>query len=293
MHLPSADESMPARDSVDSTEVTSGLTPSAIGTYQRDGILFPVAALSLSRAERLRESLEALEAQLSKTPAPMRWTNLCFGWAYDIAMDPVVLDRVEALLGPEIIVMGSNVFCKHPGHHAYVGWHQDSVNDGEDAAPAVSAWIAATDSTRANGCMRVIPGTHRERLEHRNVPDPANLLRGGRILADPVDERKAVDVELRAGEMSLHHDLIVHGSQPNCGGGKRIGFVIRYTTPAARSRGFPVVRARGSAACPQLELAGRPPDATPEAAFTSYLAFAEAREREIARKSPAAGSRGG
>jgi hypothetical protein len=60
--------------------------------------------------------------------------------------------------------------------------------------------------------------------------------------------------------MSLHHDRTVHGSRPNCGDGKRIGFVVRYITPAARSRDFPVVRARGCAACPQLELAGRPPE---------------------------------
>jgi hypothetical protein len=87
----------------------------------------------------------------------------------------------------------------------------------------------------------------------------------------------------------LHHDLIVHGSRPNRGDGKRIGFVVRYTTPAAHSRGFPVVRARGGAACPQLELAGRPPDAAPEAAFASYLGFTAAMEREIARKAATAG----
>jgi hypothetical protein len=115
------------------------------------------------------------------------------------------------------------------------------------------------------------------------------LLRAGRVLADPIDEGRAVDVELRAGEMSLHHDLIVHGSRPNRGDGKRIGFVVRYTTPVAHSRGFPVVRARGGAACPQLELAGRPPDAAPEAAFASYLGFTAAMEREIARKAATAG----
>jgi hypothetical protein len=267
------------------------LAESAVRTYQRDGIVFPVAALPAARVLRLRESLEALEARLGEMPAPMRWTNLCFTWAYDVTMDPVVLDSVEALLGPEIITMGSIVISKHPGHDAYVGWHQDSVNGGEDAAPAVSAWIAVTDSTGANGCMRVIPATQRRLLAHCEVPDPANLLRAGRVLADPIDEEQAVDVELRAGEMSLHHDLIVHGSRRNCSDGKRIGFVVRYTTPAARSRGFPVVRARGSAACPQLELAGRPPDTAPDAAFASYLGFTAAMEREIARKAATAGHR--
>jgi hypothetical protein len=261
-----------------------GLSASAVSTYHRDGILFPLAALPPARVLQLRESLEAVEAGLGDRPTPMRWTNLCFSWAYDVAMDPTVLDSVEALLGPEIIVMGSIVLSKHPGHDAYVGWHQDSMNDGEDAAPAVSAWIAVTDSTPANGCMRIIPATQRKMLAHCEVPDPANLLRAGRVLAEPVNEEQAVDVELRAGEMSLHHDLIVHGSRPNCGVGKRIGFVVRYTTPAARSRGFPVVRARGNAACPHLELAGRPPDAEPDTALASYIGFIAAMERGIARR---------
>jgi hypothetical protein len=259
-----------------------GLSASAVSTYHRDGIVFPLAALPPARVLQLRESLEAVEAGLGDRPTPMRWTNLCFSWAYDVAMDPAVLDSVEALLGPEIIVMGSIVLSKHPGQDAYVGWHQDSMNDGDDAAPAVSAWIAVTDSTPANGCMRIIPATQRKMLAHCEVPDPANLLRAGRVLAEPVNEEQAVDVELRAGEMSLHHDLIVHGSRPNCGDGKRIGFVVRYTTPAARSRGFPVVRARGSAACPHLELAGRPPDAGPDAALASYIGFTAAMERGMA-----------
>jgi non-heme Fe2+,alpha-ketoglutarate-dependent halogenase len=263
--------------------VQHGLSAAAVNAYHRDGIVFPVPALPAARVRQLRQSLEAVEAGFGDRPAPMRWTNLCFSWAYDVAMDPMVLDCVEAVLGPEIIVMGSIVLSKQPGHGAYVGWHQDSMNDGDDAAPAVSAWIAATDSTAANGCMRVIPGTQRRMLAHCEVPDPANLLRAGRVLAEPVDEAQAVDVELRAGEMSLHHDLIVHGSRPNCGDGKRIGFVVRYTTPAAPSRGFPVLRARGNAACPQLELVGRPPDAAPDAAFASYVDFIAAMERRPVR----------
>jgi hypothetical protein len=267
-----------------------GLSTSAIDAYHRDGIVFPVVVLPPARVRQLREALEAVEARFGPGPVPMRWTNLCFSWAYDITIEPAVLDSVEALLGPEIIVMGSIVLSKHPRHDAYVGWHQDSVTGTGEPAPAVSAWIAVTDSTPANGCMRVIPATHHTLMAHHEVADPANLLRAGRVLAEPVDEGKAVDVALRAGEMSLHHDRIVHGSRPNCGDGSRIGFVVRYTTPAARSRDFPVVRARGCAACPQLELAGRPPEAEPDAAFASYLGFTAAMERAIARRNGRAGT---
>jgi non-haem Fe2+, alpha-ketoglutarate-dependent halogenase len=91
-------------------------------------------------------------------------------------------------------------------------------------------------------------------------------------------------VVLRAGEMSLHHDRIVHGSRPNCGDDKRIGFVARYTTPAARSCGFPVVRARGAANCSHLALAERPRDSEPSEALAAYLRFRADMEREHERR---------
>ena len=260
------------------------LSSSVTDAYHRDGIVFPFAVLPAARVSKLRSAYEALEASLTRNPIPMRWTHLCFAWAYDLAMESSVLDAVEALLGPEIIVMGTIILCKHPGHGAYVGWHQDRVYSGTQAAPAVSAWIALADSTRANGCMRVIPATHNELLEHCEIKDADNLLRAGRVLAQEVNEERAVDVELRAGEMSLHHDRIVHGSGPNRGGDKRIGFVVRYTTPAAQSRGFPVVRARGTANCSHLEVAGRPPDIEPGEALASYLQFADVMERAIEQR---------
>jgi non-haem Fe2+, alpha-ketoglutarate-dependent halogenase len=260
-----------------------GLSTSAIDAYHRDGIVFPVVALPPARVRQLREALEAVEARFGPGPVPMRWTNLCFSWAYDITIESAVLDSVEALLGPEIIVMGSIVLSKHPGQDAYVGWHQDSMTGTEEPAPAVSAWIAVTDSTPANGCMRVIPGTHRRILAHHDVRDPDNLIRGRR-LAEPVDEARAVDVMLRAGEMSLHDDGIVHGSRANRGDDKRIGFVVRYATPAMDDRGFPVVRARGTARCPHLSLAGRPRECGRAEAFSSYLAFRAAQELERQRR---------
>jgi non-haem Fe2+, alpha-ketoglutarate-dependent halogenase len=258
-----------------------GLAASEVEAYHRDGILFPIAVFSSGRVFELRRTFEALETGLNGSLMPMRWTNLCFPWAYDLSMDPHVLDSVEALLGADIVVVGTMILCKHPGHGAYVGWHQDGVYSGKETVPAVSAWIALADSTRANGCMRVIPATHDKLLEHRDMHDPANLLRGGRVVTQEVNEDEAVDVELRAGEMSLHHDRIVHGSGPNCGDDKRIGFVVRYTTPAALSRGFPVVRARGTADCRHLDLARRPPDSEPAEALASYVRFSEEMERAL------------
>jgi Phytanoyl-CoA dioxygenase (PhyH) len=256
-----------------------GLSRSQVEAYRRDGIVFPIAVLSQARAAALRRAYEALEAGLGGRPEAIRWTNLCLPWAHDLTLEPSVLDSVEKLLGPQIIVMGSIILCKHPGHDEFVPWHQDRAYAGPDEGPSVSAWVALADSTVANGCMRVIPGSHGELLAHHDVPDPRNLLRAGRSVAAVVDEGQAVDVVLRAGEMSLHHDRIVHGSQPNCGEDKRIGFVIRYTTPATRGRGFPMVRARGMADCSHLEIVGRPPDLAPGESLGHYLRYREAMER--------------
>src|ERR1700730_1741323 len=152
-----------------------GLTASQIQAYHRDGITFPIAVLPPSRASALRSIFEDLETSLGGPPRALRWTNLCFPWAYDLTMEPSVLDAVEALLGADIIVIGTIILCKHPGYDVHVAWHQDKAYGTTDAEPSLSAWIALADSTTTNGCMRVIPGTHRTMLAHHDVLDPSNL----------------------------------------------------------------------------------------------------------------------
>jgi ectoine hydroxylase-related dioxygenase (phytanoyl-CoA dioxygenase family) len=261
--------------------VRCGLSPSEIEAYERDGLIFPIAVLPAARVTASRRAFEDLDESLGVTDEPMRWTNLCFPWAYDLTMEPRVLDSVETLLGPDIVVIGAMILSKRPGRGGYVSWHQDGAYTPEDDAPTVSAWIALADSTPASGCMRFIPGTHRELLPHRDEADPSNLLRtkllqAGRTVAQPVHEDQAVDVVLRAGQMSLHHNRVLHGSRPNCGDDKRIGFIVRYTTPAMRDRGFPMVRASGRADCSHFALAQRPPERDPGAAFAGYLDFCQA-----------------
>jgi hypothetical protein len=266
-----------------------GLSPSLIQAYHRDGIAFPIAVLPPARVAALRRSFEELEASLGEPPRALRWTNLWFPWAHELTMEPTVLDAVEAVLGVDIIVMGTIILCKHPGDGAHVAWHQDKAYGMAEEAPTVSAWTALADSTPANGCMRVIPGTHHTMLAHHDVPDRSNLTRTEHTLAAPIDETRAINVVLRAGEMSLHHDLIVHGSRPNDGNDKRIGFVVRYATPAFRGRGFPVMRARGSAGCPHLALAEPPQPGEPDAAVAAYLHWCASMER---RRRHAAAARG-
>ena len=162
-------------------------------------------------------------------------TQAYFRWAYDLATHPRVLDAVEDVLGPDILVWTVSIFPKYPRDPGYISWHQDGTYWGLDSTRVTTAWIALTDSTVDNGCMRVVPGSHRRPiLPHRDTYAADNRLSRGQEIEVEVDERDAVDVVLRAGEMSLHHVNIIHGSNPNPSDGSRIGFAPRFTTPETR-----------------------------------------------------------
>lgn len=225
--------------------------------YQRDGIVFPIPVLSAAEVAEFREALEAVAGE---QPKRLENLHLQFPWAYRLASHEAVLDAVESIIGPEILVNGNLVFYKPPRDAGYASWHQDSVYSGWHLTPSVSAWIALTPSERANGCMRVIPGTHQQGLlEHENIQDPNLLNKRGERLCMDVDESQAADVVLRPGEMSLHHPNIIHGSNANTSDGPRIGFIVRFVTNLSTNRERPVMRVRGSADCSHLQVVQPPP----------------------------------
>jgi hypothetical protein len=207
------------------------LTEHQLGEYQQRGFLFPLPVLSESETIMLRRSLEDLEAREGgRLPAHLnRKPHLLLTWLNELIRDPRILDPVEDIIGPHILCWGSGFFIKNARDPARVTWHQDSTYWGLSKPDVVTAWVAFTASTHANGCMRVVPGTHTlQQLPHRDTFAPDNLLSRGQEIAVEVDESKAVDVELTPGQMSLHHVLLVHGSDPNCSDLRRIGFAIRY-----------------------------------------------------------------
>lgn len=249
--------------------------------YERDGIIFPLAILTSNEAASFRAALESVAANCGASP-PRRFDglHLFFDWAYRLVTHDALLDAVEKILGPDILVDGTLVFYKPPRDASYVSWHQDSVYSGWHLTPSTSAWIALTDSHRANGCMRVIPGSHRDGLlEHDTVQDDPHLLnrRGERIRMD-VDESRAVDVVLRAGEMSLHQSNIIHGSQPNSSAEPRIGFIVRFVTDRVAPRDRPLLRVRGKADCRHLQLAA-PPTADRQAALRAWRDFSDHKHK--------------
>jgi len=206
------------------------LTEEAVRQYHEQGYYAPVRALGTAEAGELRRELEAFEASAGQMQGVVRHKpHLLFTWLNDLISHPCILDAVEDIVGPDILCWGSSFFIKEARNPGYVSWHQDSTYWGLDPADVVTAWVAFSDSTAANGAMQVIPRTHTlDQVPHRDTFAADNLLSRGQEILVEVDEHQAVVLELAAGEMSLHHVRLIHGSDPNPSEQRRIGFAIRY-----------------------------------------------------------------
>lgn len=215
------------------------LTDAEVAAFHRDGQVTAARRLPDDLLAELTAAIDGLIADnpdvrpeaLSGAHVPRNGDTGVRGRAELLACasHPVLLDMVSRVLGPDLIVWGSHVFAKPAGDGMAVPWHQDGqywfhVRPLE----TVTAWIAIDPSTRANGCLRVIPGSHRAgALEHGISPDPDLAL--NRALGDAdVDDSLARDVELMPGQVSLHHHLLVHGSNANTSGTRRCGYTVRY-----------------------------------------------------------------
>ena len=211
--------------------MTKLLSQAAVEAYRRDGYYSPVRVMSAADAQGFRAALEAHEA---KSGQPLQGnmrhkTHLLFTWADALVHHPKVLDAVEDAIGPDILCWTTNFFIKEANSPGFVSWHQDSTYWGLDPDEVITAWIAFTEVHEANGYMQVIPGSHKiDQLPHVDTFHKDNLLSRGQEIAVEVDVSKAVGLAMHAGEMSLHHIKLVHGSAANRTGDRRIGLAIRY-----------------------------------------------------------------
>jgi len=206
------------------------LSDAQVSAFRRDGFLFPIRVMPSDDAEMLRTELEAAErAQGGAFKGSLRHKpHLIFTWLDQTIRHPAILDAVEDILGPNLLVWASSFFIKEAHDPSYVSWHQDSTYWGLSEPDVVTAWVALSESSIESGAMRVIPGTHKEQVAHSDTFAENNLLTRGQEIAVEVDEDQAVDVVLHPGEMSLHHVRLFHGSPPNQSDDRRIGFAIRY-----------------------------------------------------------------
>lgn len=225
------------------------LTPKQIASYQRDGLLFPIAALTAAEIAHFCSCHDRLDRRLGGRPNAKQKgdCHLHLKWVCDLATHPRVLDAVEDIIGPDILIHSSTIFTKYAQDERFVSWHQDSYYWGLSEARLVSAWIALTESTISNGCLRVLPRTHTRRFEHLEKPQAQNILDKGLTVSNELDLSSAIDIELQAGQMSFHHANSIHGSNPNTSKGPRIGVAVRYVSTAVKQEKIhiPVILARG------------------------------------------------
>ena len=221
------------------------LNKGQILAYRRDGYLCPVDILTPEEAAENRTALEDLERDFAGVlPRPVgdylrASAYLASEVPLRVARDPRVLECVESILGPDILLWSCEYFIKEPHTEKIVSWHQDLTYWGMDGTDhEVTAWIALSPATAASGCMKFVPGSHTQAIvPHADTFAGDNLLSRGQEIAVEVDESQAVAAELAPGQMSLHHGRLFHASGPNKTGDRRIGLVLRYIRPDTPSIG--------------------------------------------------------
>ncbi|MDC0033112.1 phytanoyl-CoA dioxygenase family protein [Alphaproteobacteria bacterium] len=217
------------------------LSQEQINQFHRDGYLFPVPILTASEAGACRQRLEQLEQMGSGRFSGTHRTKfyLRYSWAYELATNPAMLDAVEDLIGPDILLYHNTTWLKHAGDEAYVTWHQDNIYIGIEPCQLLTFWIALTPSKEENGCMQVLPGTHHEGVQPLGTPDLSekSMLPSGMQTAYDVSQTEPVSMPLEAGEASVHHAEIIHGSLPNIANQRRMGITFMYMPAHMQQRG--------------------------------------------------------
>ena len=151
---------------------------------------------------------------------------------------PAILDSVEALIGPDILIFHTTVWFKEARSAKSVPWHQDGTYFGLDPFEHVTAWVALTPSTEEMGCVVMLPRSHRQgQLAHADKPDPNLMLSRGQTVAIDIDDSEAVSLIMAPGDVSFHHTLAVHRSGPNTSNEPRIGIGISYIPTHVRHVG--------------------------------------------------------
>ena len=205
------------------------LSDQQINFYNEKGYISPIDVFSTKEAKEIRDEIENIEK---------KWPNFLEGLGrnYVHIISPIfnkaclnkrMLDAVESIIGKNILICGTTLFIKNANEKGFVSFHQDAKYIGLEPHNWVTAWVAITDANENNGCMRMWPGSHKNNLKHHNQKFDANnlLTRGQTIENVPIKETEPVI--LKAGQISLHHPTIVHGSGINKSNDRRIGFVVQ------------------------------------------------------------------
>jgi len=269
------------------------LTNQQLADYGELGFLHSIPILSEDEVGHYRAEVEKTRQAIGGRVTRLDAVHLFFRWAWELSTHPRLLDCLEQLLGPNILLKSTRVFYKYERSSSYVGWHQDGITESLEDARAPAVWLGLTAATVENGCLRVVPRSHSlGLLQHDSNPDLDPLpgtdtsaqvqswsrVHGndlsGRIARVPADLDAPFDLVMRPGELSIHHPVILHGSNPNLSAESRIGLSASYSAPELYNGRKAVVWVRGDDSRDHhpFEVIDKPPAATFEEAVAAYCA---------------------
>ena len=197
--------------------------------YEDKGFVSPINIFSKNKTNEIKNEIEIIEKELpNELEKSGRYNaHLISPLLDEVTHNPKILDAVQSIIGQDILVCGTTLFIKNPNEKGFVSYHQDAKYIGLEPHNWVTAWVAITASNEQNGCMRMWSGSHKNNLKkHDQKFDEGNLLTRGQTVKN-VPTEKTTPLILEAGQMSLHHPKVVHGSDINKSNDRRIGFVIQ------------------------------------------------------------------
>jgi len=212
------------------TEFNHHLSRDEVNFFVGNGYLGPYAAMTPAEMTPVREAIEAnvLNTDGPNPRRPMQSRHMDNAAVYDLASHPAIIERIAGLLGPDVVVWTTNFWLKEPGG-AEIPWHQD-INFWPIEPPVnVSAWVAIDEVTVENACVQVIPGSHRQFLQHSRAP--AEMAIAEMVDPNAYDAGTAVNMELKPGEFFLFSERLLHASSKNTSDRRRLGLSIRITVP--------------------------------------------------------------
>lgn len=205
--------------------------------YRQQGYSGPIQAFTEAEArygyERFFEVLGQSPANPGPSTQDMSAWHHKYRWAYDLASHPSIVDPISSILGENVILWAMHFWYKEPGNDKYIPWHQDINYWPMEPAINATAWCSLGVSVTDNGCLRVIPGTHREIVQHEDMGDKGSAFGQG-IASAHIDEDKAVDLEMTPGQAVFFNESIFHGSNRNTSSIARVAFSVRYTVPEVK-----------------------------------------------------------
>ena len=215
------------------------LTQDQIDHFHDQGYLSPVPVLDADEVAYFRGCLETFEAKYPDDRLKLKSkSHILCPWVAEIARHKRVLDVYEDLIGPNILCYSMAFRIKEPDGKTHAGWHQDGAYNPIRPILVIGA-LALADCTVDHGCLRVIPGSHKTgTLDHIDTGNPESILTRGQYIPEGFDESKAVDIELKAGEIGLFNAQAIHSSGVNTAADRRIILLVEMMPTHVEQREY-------------------------------------------------------